>query len=115
MNLTGQPIYQKGVKVASKRVRAAAKGQRCTLRLACCNHDPSTVVLAHLRMFGWAGAAEKPNDYLAVFACSTCHDALDGRGSTINQGLWGFHDVLRALGETLTIQFNAGTFTEGKP
>jgi hypothetical protein len=78
------------------KARQSARGQPCTLRLDCCNHDPETTVLAHLRMFGWAGTAQKPPDFLGVYACSDCHDALDRRRSAE----WGFDDVLRALGET---------------
>lgn len=79
------------------KARQSARGQDCALRLDCCNHDPETTVLAHLRMFGWAGTAQKPPDFLGVYACSCCHDALDRRSAED----WGFDDVLRALGETL--------------
>ena len=48
----------------SHPLRQAARGERCTLRLWCCNHDPETTVLAHIRMFGWAGMAQKPPRYL---------------------------------------------------
>lgn len=77
--------------------RKSARGKDCALRLPCCNHNPETTVLAHLCMFGWAGMAQKPPDFLGVYACSNCHDALDRRTP---EG-WGFDDVLRALGETL--------------
>lgn len=83
----------------SKRVRDSARGETCSLRFPCCNHDPETTVLAHLRYFGWAGIAQKPHDFLAVYACANCHDCLDGRG---RDGLFGFDDILRGLGETLT-------------
>jgi len=91
------------------KLRKAARGQTCTLRLACCNHNPETTVLAHIRMFGWAGMAQKPADYLAVFACSACHDALDKRSSEE----WGFDDVLRAMGETLMRQEAMGNLKIG--
>ena len=91
-------------------MRKAAFGEKCTLRLARCNHDTDTTVLCHLRMFGWAGMAQKPKDYLAVFACSNCHDALDRR----RPDEWGFDDVLRALGETLMRQEEIGTYGEIK-
>lgn len=79
------------------KARKSARGKPCALRLACCNGDPATTVLAHLRMFGWGAMAQKPPDYLAVYACFACHDALDGRG----EKFWTYPDVLRALGETL--------------
>ncbi len=103
MNLTGQPIRQKGaVTKKAKPLRQAARDQQCTLRLECCNGDPSTVVLHHIRMFGWGGMAEKPADYLGVFACSACHDAMHRAGE------WGFEDLLRGLGETLMAQDRMG-------
>jgi hypothetical protein len=87
------------------KLRRAAKGQTCTLRLDCCNHNPETTSLCHIRAFGWAGTAEKPHDFLAVFACSDCHDALDRRR---NGELWGWDDLLRAFGETLIAQHRMG-------
>lgn len=77
--------------------RKSARGEECRLRLpGVCNRNPETTVLAHLRMFGWAGMGQKPPDFLAVYACSACHDALDRR----TPEAWGFDDVLRALGQT---------------
>ena len=81
----------------SKPVRDSARGEDCSLRLDCCNHNSETVCLCHIRAFGWAGMAQKPPDFLAVYACSACHDALDRRSNAA----WGWEDVLRALGETL--------------
>lgn len=90
-------------------LRANAEGKNCTLRLmGCCNHNPETVVLAHLRKFGWAGMGSKPSDLLAVFACSGCHDALDRRRNDVEVL---DTDILRALGETLQIQAADGLIT----
>lgn len=104
MNLANIPPRQKQPPLVSSALRKSARGEMCSLRLSCCNYDPETTVLAHLRFFGWAGVAEKPDDLLAVLACSACHDALDRRG----EGEWGFEDILRALGETLLRHRNAG-------
>lgn len=104
MNLTGRPIRWKPPRAVIPSLRDSARGQSCTLRLACCNHDPETTVLAHIRHFGWAGTGQKPPDFLAVYACSACHDAFDGRAD----GPWGWDDVLRALGETLMRHHAAG-------
>lgn len=93
-------------------IRQSARGEDCTLRLECCNHDPATTVLAHLRFFGWAGMGQKPDDILAVFACSACHDAIDRR-SMADVSLWGFEDLLRALGATLLRQKAKGLITMG--
>lgn len=107
MGLTGQAVAQKPPRGKSAPLRNSARGEACTLRLPCCNGDPQTTVLAHLRMFGWAGTAQKPPDYLAVFACAACHDAMDKRAPE-NGWMCGFEDVLRALGETLRRQHEKG-------
>lgn len=117
-NLAGRtPMGLKGDKqpkikrTSAAPMRQSAKGEACTLRLTgVCNHDPSTVSLCHLRFFGWAGVSQKPDDLLAVFACHACHDALDRRNATTS-GLWGFEDVLRALGETLLRQKALGNIS----
>jgi hypothetical protein len=92
-------------------MRKAAKGECCTLRIpGVCNHGTETTVLAHLRMFGWAGMAQKPPDFLGVFACHPCHDALDGRaGAKVSHT-----DILRALGETLIRQHKLGNLKLGE-
>jgi hypothetical protein len=62
------------------RLRASARGRDCTIRLeGVCNFDPETTVLAHYRMVGYSGAGYKPPDFMAAFACSACHDAVDRR------------------------------------
>jgi len=60
--------FFKNRNVVSQIVRDSAQGEGCTLRLGCCNHDPSTVCLCHIRAFGWAGMGQKPPDFLAVYA-----------------------------------------------
>lgn len=100
MNLMNKPpMGQKHRNTVSTVARRSARGQECTLRLGCCNHDTATTSLCHLRFFGWAGMAQKPHDFLAVYACSDCHDALDRRNGETS-GLWGYEDILRALGAT---------------
>lgn len=112
-NLSGRPaLGLKGGNLVHAPARQNARGRQCTLMLPCCNNDPQTVVLAHLRMFSAAGMGQKPDDWFAVFACSSCHDALDRRDS-MTAGLWGFEDVLRALRLTLKQQFRDGVFTPG--
>ena len=106
MNLTGTaPLGLKAEKAISPAMRKAANGEACTMRIpGVCNHNTETTVLAHLRMFGWAGIAQKPPDFLAVFACHSCHDALDGRmGERVSPT-----DILRALGETMIRQHQLG-------
>tara|TARA_B100000949_G_scaffold34283_1_gene27870 strand:- start:84 stop:443 length:360 start_codon:yes stop_codon:yes gene_type:complete len=107
------PLGQKGGNLVSTAARQNARGRQCTLMLPCCNGDPQTVVLCHLRIFGAAGQGEKPDDWFAVFACSACHDALDRRDS-MTAGLWGFEDALRALRLTLKQQFRDGVFAASR-
>jgi hypothetical protein len=57
-----------------------ARGQACMVRLAgICNFNPETTVLAHIRRANVAGMGHKPPSTCAVWACSSCHDAIDGR------------------------------------
>lgn len=85
------------MKVESKKLRASARGQDCTLRLpGVCNGNPETTVLAHLPC-GKKGMGMKSPDNMACFACSACHDAIDGRRRDVEvEGA----DLLRALAET---------------
>lgn len=100
-----QPITPKQRTFTSAEWRRSARGQECTVRFpGICNHDPETTILAHLRFFGVAGVGQKPSDFLAVYACSACHDALDGRSSGDVDG-W---DVLRGLMFTLRKHYDAG-------
>ena len=72
-------MIAKPVKVRSKKLRDSAKGQACTLQIpGICNHNNETTVLAHVSC-GDKGMATKPSDLSACFACSCCHDAIDGR------------------------------------
>lgn len=95
---TGRPIYQKGQKPGrSKTIRNASMGKSCTLGIpGVCNHDPSTVVGAHLRIFAAAGMGQKPDDLFIVDACANCHAAEEDRSRWAEIGL-GWEDVLRAL------------------
>ena len=55
----------------------SAKGQQCQVRIpGVCNHNPETVVFAHL---SGAGIGRKHLDIHGSYACSDCHDAVDGR------------------------------------
>lgn len=60
-------------------LRKLAQGQECTVRLPrVCNFDSTTTVLAHYRMVG-DGMGRKPPDERGAFACSACHNLVDGR------------------------------------
>ena len=41
-----------------------------------CNHNPETTVFAHL---GGGGMGTKHSSIHGAYACSDCHDAVDGR------------------------------------
>jgi hypothetical protein len=66
-------------KISGKKLRELARNQDCTVRLPYCNHNPETVVGAHLRKANQAGVGQKPCDLAMVYACSNCHDIVDGR------------------------------------
>lgn len=65
--------------IRSKKIREAARGQDCTFNIAyVCNYENSTTVLAHLPDESH-GMGQKADDISAAFACSACHDVVDGR------------------------------------
>lgn len=61
------------------RLRKAASGEHCTLQIHpfCTGNDEETV-LAHLPS-SMKGIAIKSPDWWGAFACSACHDIMDGR------------------------------------
>ncbi|WP_449567076.1 DUF1364 domain-containing protein [Lelliottia nimipressuralis] len=64
-------------------LRKQARGRECQIRIpGVCNHNSETSVLAHYRLAGTCGTGCKPTDMQAAIACSSCHDALDGRVKT---------------------------------
>ena len=55
----------------------SARGRECTVRIpGICNHNPETVVFAHLN---GAGMGRKFPDVIGAYCCSACHSAVDGR------------------------------------
>lgn len=97
-NITNRPIFQKGQKPAKvKPIRDDARNRHCTLHIpGVCRQDASHTVGCHLRFFGFAGAAQKPDDLFIVDACDACHAVLDSRDKWADAAL-GWDDVLRAL------------------
>lgn len=64
------------------KIRKSAKGEQCQVRIpGVCNYNPETVVLAHLNSgsITGKGIGSKGPDFLAAYACSSCHDAYDRR------------------------------------
>jgi len=83
-------------------LRKFAEGKECMLRIyGHCNGDPATTVLAHIRRANVAGYGQKPPDLCAVLACSSCHDAVDGRVKTeytaIQMDSYILHGMCRTL------------------
>lgn len=86
------------------KLRKSARDKDCTLRLSCCNGDPATTVLAHLPSKD-KGMGMKVSDAFSCYACSSCHDAIDGRRNDVQ---YDGHDLLRALYETQRSMINDG-------
>ena len=62
-------------------LRNAARGKPCMIRIpGICSGNPETTVLAHYRLN--TGGALKPHDLQGAWACSACHDVVDGRVRT---------------------------------
>jgi hypothetical protein len=67
--------------IQKKKLRDSARDEECTLEiLGVCNSDPSTVVLCHFPD-ECGGMAMKTDDICAGYGCSSCHVAIDSRGS----------------------------------
>lgn len=81
------------------KIRKSAKGESCSLRLGCCSSD-QTVILAHIGRD--RGMGIKCADYMAVYACSSCHDIIDGRVKSQFTKHELNTEKLRALEETLS-------------
>lgn len=63
-------------------LRDAARGEPCMVRSPVCNYNPLTTVLAHYRQIGISGMSMKSPDLIGAWACSACHDLIDGRTRT---------------------------------
>lgn len=62
------------------KAQKSAQGEDCTVTSHICNGDPETTVLAHIGFKGEStNKRRRPNERNAVYACSACHDAIDGR------------------------------------
>jgi len=67
----------------SKKLRNAARGQHCTVGIVGdCNRDPATTVMSHLPDSSH-GLGLKADDIIACWACSACHDQIDGRAPPV--------------------------------
>lgn len=93
-------------------LRDSARGEICTVQIAgVCNGNVETTVLAHLRFAGFGGMGKKPDDLIALYACSACHDRLDGRtGPFLDRDDWHFY-ALRGLARTHVRMVETGVLT----
>ena len=92
--------------IRSDKIRKSARGQECALRIpGICNFMPETTVLAHVGKD--RGMSLKCDDSFAVYACSDCHDAIDGRSMTMDEGTKAIY-ILAALEQTQRELFTAG-------
>ena len=88
-----------------KKIRDSARGEDCSLRLGMCSSD-ETVVLCHIGHI--RGMGVKCGDHFAVYACSNCHDLIDGRVKNSHLDLDLEYEKLRALEETQLKLINKG-------
>ncbi len=88
-------------------LRKEARGRECQVRIGgVCNYDPETTVLAHMNtktLFG-CGTGQKVPDVLGAWACSACHDVIDGRVQTKEYDyteilVWFWEGVFRTQNE----------------
>lgn len=91
--------------MANSKIRKSARSECCSLRLGQCSSD-ETVVLAHIGHN--RGMGIKCADYMAVYACSNCHDVIDGRVKSDYSRDELNTEKLRALEETLGKLVNKG-------
>lgn len=85
-------------------IRNSARGEDCSLRLMPCSSNETTV-LAHIGRN--RGMGIKCSDHFAVYACSSCHDIIDGRVMAPFE-LDLEEEKLRALEETQGKLINKG-------
>lgn len=99
----------------SKKIRAAANGQQCTLNTPWCNYNPETTVFCHLNeQFAGKGMGIKAVD-IGFMACSDCHDIYDRRRQPKDQDYEDdeYFYVLRAVVRTWLILISMGVVKIG--
>lgn len=65
--------------IRSKKITDSARNAPCTLNIVgVCNHDSTTTVYAHIPD-EYKGVGYKSSDLSGCYACSSCHDVIDGR------------------------------------
>jgi len=80
------------------KITKSARDEDCLVRIpGYCNYDISTTVFAHKNGSGNFGG--KSSDMLGAYACSACHDLVDGRSKPYNYS-----------GSALKLMFYEGIF-----
>lgn len=92
-------MFDKPVKIHSKKIRNSAKGEICTLRQGNCSVR-DTVVFAHLNSV-YKGMGNKSPDLFGVYSCHSCHKKLD-------RSEVAYEDQLMAMQETLMKLYQKG-------
>lgn len=98
------------MKIKSKAIRKSARGEQCTVESGLCNRNTETTIFAHIPD-GQSGMGTKPNDTSGVYACSACHDVIDGRlcYSDFESHRWWY--LCRALQRTMFRLVEKGVVT----
>lgn len=94
-----------------RKIRNFARGQTCTLRLRGCNGNPDTVVFAHAPSIDNGMGLKQAKDFWGAFACSNCHDMVDGRVSTKDDRITILERWLAGIYETQKRLIEAGLMT----
>jgi len=69
-------MISKSRRYRNKKITDSARGMDCQIRSGACNGNSETTVFAHL---GGGGMGTKNSDLIGAYACSSCHDLVDGR------------------------------------
>ena len=67
--------------MSQDRITKSARGEECQIRFpGICNHNPETTIWAHANsLAAGKGVGKKSLTLLGSYACSACHDLVDGR------------------------------------
>jgi hypothetical protein len=76
-----QEIFAHTGHASMSKITNSAKNETCSIRvIGYCNGDTATTVFAHINGIRYGhGVGQKVDDLLGAYACSSCHDAVDGR------------------------------------
>jgi hypothetical protein len=87
------------------KITRSARGEACSLRVpGVCNFNRETTVFAHAPSRS-SGMSKKSENWWGAYACSGCHDFMDGRAispyldSSDKPGIWldGIHETQQKL------------------